>query len=81
VVRVNAEIGDNTKPSLTFIYGHEIKAHLSPLWVKLYAKWAEFEFQFEHLNLFRVSCFEFRIWFRLVRVGVYFDFSRRKIHP
>jgi len=26
-------------------------------------------YPFEHLNLFRVSCFEFRIWFRLVRVG------------
>jgi NADH:ubiquinone oxidoreductase subunit E len=71
VVHVNEEAGDNTEPSLTFFYGHEIKAHLSPLWVRFYAKWAEFEF--------RVSCFEFRIWFRLVRVGLYFDFSRREI--
>ena len=27
VVRANEEIGDNTKPSLTFIYGYEIKSH------------------------------------------------------
>jgi len=43
VVYVNEEAGDNTEPSLTFFCGHEIKTHLSPLWVRFYAKWAEFE--------------------------------------
>ena len=28
------------------------------------------QYPFEHLNLFRVSCFGFRIWFRLVRFGL-----------